>query len=115
MSRQRISRHALSRRDVLKRAAIGAATISLAAPAIAQKAAARVVVGGGLPARAYRSSSASPRIMVALANQPRIHCLVRFSNNVIAGLRDLKAQQFDQSSVPRSHHICASGHVMPCA
>ena len=101
-TRQRISGHALSRRDVLKRAAIGAAAIGLSAPAIAQKAAARVVVVGGGFAGASCARTLKridPRIMVALVEPNRTFTACPFSNNVIAGLRDLKAQQFDYQKI----------------
>jgi sulfide dehydrogenase [flavocytochrome c] flavoprotein chain len=98
MTNQKVTRHHLSRRDFIKHAAIGAAATSLATPAIAQKAAARVViVGGGFAgascARALKRID--PKITVALVEANRTFTACPFSNNVIAGLRDLKAQQFD--------------------
>lgn len=87
-----------SRRDFLTHAAAGAAAASLSAPAIAQKAPARVVVvGGGFAgascARALKRID--PRIAVGLVEASRTFTACPFSNGVIAGLRELKAQQFD--------------------
>ena len=84
-----------SRRDFLKRATAAAAMLPL--PAIAQGAGGRVmVVGGGFAgatcARFIKRND--PRITVTLveANPTFIAC--PFSNAVIAGLRELKAQEF---------------------
>jgi len=90
--------HDVSRRDFLKRTAASAATVSLAAPAIAQNAGGRVVVvGGGFAgascARALKRLD--PRTSVTLIEASQTFTACPFSNNVIAGLRDLKAQQFD--------------------
>ncbi len=88
----------MSRRDFLKRTAASAAALSLAAPAIAQNAGGRVVVvGGGFAgatcARALKRLD--PRTTVTLIEASQTFTACPFSNNVIAGLRDLKAQQFD--------------------
>ena len=91
-----------SRRTFLTSAAALATSVALVArPAISQFAPRVVVVGGGFAgasaARALRR--ADPRIAVTLveANQTFIAC--PFSNGVIAGLRDLTAQQFDYDNV----------------
>ncbi len=83
-------------------AAGGAATLRL--PAIAQGAGPRVVVvgggfGGASVARALRK--ADPRIAVTLVEANRIFTACPFSNAVIAGLRDLKAQQFGYDGLSR--------------
>ena len=93
-----MTRHHVNRRDFLKRTAASAAAISLAAPAIAESAPGRVVVvGGGFAgatcARALKRID--PRIAVTLVEASHTFTACPFSNNVIAGLRDLKAQQFD--------------------
>jgi sulfide dehydrogenase [flavocytochrome c] flavoprotein subunit len=93
-----MTRSNVNRRDFLKRTAASAAAISLAAPAIAQKAGGRVVVvGGGFAgascARALRRID--PKISVTLVEASQTFTACPFSNNVIAGLRDLKQQQFD--------------------
>src|SRR6516162_148993 len=84
-----------SRRQFLKAAAAGAALLPL--PAIAQGAGGRVVVvGGGFGGASCARfiKRIDPRITVTLveANPTFIAC--PFSNGVIAGLRDLKAQEF---------------------
>jgi sulfide dehydrogenase [flavocytochrome c] flavoprotein chain len=86
-----------SRRDLLKTAVTAAAAALLPLPAIAQGARGRVVVvgggfGGATCARFIKRID--PRIAVRLveANPTFIAC--PFSNGVIAGLRDLTAQEF---------------------
>jgi NADPH-dependent 2,4-dienoyl-CoA reductase/sulfur reductase-like enzyme len=71
--------------------------------AFAQTAAPRVViVGGGFAgascARALKR--AEPRIAVTLVESSATYTACPFSNAVIAGLRDLKAQQFTYQSLP---------------
>jgi NADPH-dependent 2,4-dienoyl-CoA reductase/sulfur reductase-like enzyme len=98
-----MTRHYVNRRDFLKRtaasaAAASAAAISLATPAIAENAAGRVVVVGGGFAGATCARTLKridPRIAVTLVEASHTFTACPFSNNVIAGLRDLKAQQFD--------------------
>src|SRR5260370_4757858 len=84
-----------SRRQFLKTAAAGASLLPL--PAIAQGAGGRVVVvGGGFGGASCARfiKRIDPRITVTLveANPTFIAC--PFSNGVIAGLRDLNAQEF---------------------
>jgi sulfide dehydrogenase [flavocytochrome c] flavoprotein chain len=86
-----------SRREFLKTAAAGATAAVLPLPALAQGAAGRVVVvgggfGGATCARFVKRID--PRISVTLveANPTFIAC--PFSNLVITGLRELKAQEF---------------------
>jgi sulfide dehydrogenase [flavocytochrome c] flavoprotein subunit len=98
MTQHHVNHHDVSRRDFLKRTAASAAALSLSAPAIAQNAGGRVVVvGGGFAgatcARALKRLD--PRIAVTLVEASHTFTACPFSNNVIAGLRDLKAQQFD--------------------
>ena len=88
----------MNRRDFLKRTAATAAAVSLPAPAIAQGASNRVVVVGGGFAGATCARTLKridPRISVTLVEASHTFTACPFSNNVIAGLRDLKAQQFD--------------------
>jgi NADPH-dependent 2,4-dienoyl-CoA reductase/sulfur reductase-like enzyme len=85
-----------SRRDFLKGAAVGVAL--LPAPALAQGAGGRVVVvGGGFAgttcARFIRRID--PRISVTLVEASPTFTACPFSNVVIAGLRELRAQQFN--------------------
>src|SRR5262252_2533926 len=84
-----------SRREFLKAAAAGAALLPL--PAIAQGAAGRVVVvGGGFGGASCARfiKRIDPRITVTLVEANPTFVACPFSNGVIAGLRDLKAQEF---------------------
>jgi sulfide dehydrogenase [flavocytochrome c] flavoprotein subunit len=93
-----MTQHHVNRRDFLKRTAASAAALSLSAPAIAQNAGGRVVVVGGGFAGATCARTLKrldPRIAVTLVEASHTFTACPFSNNVIAGLRDLKAQQFD--------------------
>jgi sulfide dehydrogenase [flavocytochrome c] flavoprotein chain len=86
-----------SRRDFLKTAVAGAAAASLPLPAIAQGAGGRVVVIGGGFAGATCArfiKRIDPRITVTLVEASRTFTACPFSNAVIAGLRELKAQEF---------------------
>ena len=91
-----------SRRTFLKAATAGAASALLPMPAIAQGAAGRVVVVGGGFAGATCArflKRINPRLTVTLVEVNRTFTACPFSNNVIAGLRDLKAQQFGYDKV----------------
>ena len=86
-----------SRRDFLQHAAAVASVALFPMPAIAQGAAGRVVVvGGGFAgatcARALKKSE--PRLAVTMVEPNRTFTACPFSNNVIAGLREIKEQQF---------------------
>src|SRR6266536_2146668 len=84
-----------SRRDFLKAAAAGAALLPL--PATAQGAGGRVVVvGGGFGGVtcARFIKRIDPRITVTLVEANRTFVACPFSNGVIAGLREIKAQEF---------------------
>ena len=86
-----------NRREFLKSAAAAASAALFSAPAIARGAAPRVVVvGGGFAgascARALRR--ADPSIAVTLVEPNATFTACPFSNAVIAGLRELGAQQF---------------------
>jgi sulfide dehydrogenase [flavocytochrome c] flavoprotein subunit len=96
---KRIARR-LTRRDVMKSAAAAAALLPM--PALAQGAAGRVVViGGGFAgascARALKALDA--RINVTLVEASRTFIACPFSNLVIAGMRELTAQQFGYDKV----------------
>src|SRR3954452_18620637 len=85
-----------TRRDILKSGVLAAAS-RVCAPALAQSAAARVVViGGGFAgatcARAMKRLD--PRLAVMLVEANAEYTACPFSNLVIAGLRDLRDQQF---------------------
>jgi sulfide dehydrogenase [flavocytochrome c] flavoprotein chain len=91
-----------NRRDFIKTAAAGASAALLPLPAIAQNAGGRVVVvGGGFAgascARALKKLD--PRITVTLVEVSQTFTACPFSNAVIAGMRELTAQQFDYRKV----------------
>src|SRR4051794_6838533 len=90
-----------TRRDILRLGALAAAS-QFCAPALAQNAAGRVVViGGGFAgatcARALKRLD--PRLSVALVEPNAAYTACPFSNLVIAGLRDLRDQQFGYEKV----------------
>jgi NADPH-dependent 2,4-dienoyl-CoA reductase/sulfur reductase-like enzyme len=96
----------LSRRDFLHSTAGAAAAASLLpCPASGQGAAAAggrvVVIGGGFAgascARALKKLD--PRIIVTLVEASPTYTACPFSNGVIAGLRDITAQQFDYGKI----------------
>lgn len=96
---KRIDRR-ISRRDFVKTAVAGAALFPM--PAISQGAGGRVVVvGGGFAgascARALKTLD--PRITVTLVEASQTFTACPFSNTVIAGLRDLKEQQFGYDKI----------------
>jgi sulfide dehydrogenase [flavocytochrome c] flavoprotein chain len=100
MTQTRRFAHRLTRRDVMKSAAAAAALLPM--PALAQGAAGRVVViGGGFAgascARALKALDA--RINVTLVEASRTFTACPFSNLVIAGMRELTAQQFGYDKV----------------
>src|SRR3954468_2659270 len=89
--------HRTSRRNFLKTAVAGASAAVLPLPAIAQGVGGRVVVvgggfGGATCARFIRRID--PRIAVTLVEASPTFTACPFSNLVIVGLRDLKAQEF---------------------
>jgi len=90
-----------TRRDTLR--GLAAATASLALPSIARaQAAARVVVigggfGGAACARALKRADA--RLQVTLVEPNRTFTACPFSNQVIASLREIEAQQFTYDKV----------------
>jgi len=91
-----------TRRDVVKSAAaLTASAAFFPRPAIAQNPPRVVVVGGGFAgatvARALKKLD--PRIAVTLVEVNRTFTACPFSNGVIAGLRDLSAQQFSYEKV----------------
>jgi len=94
----------VNRRQFLGSAAGGVSAALLARPAIAQAAPRVLVVGGGFGgatvARAVKR--ADPRISVTLVEQSRTFTACPFSNGVIAGLRNLSAQQFGYDRVSAS-------------
>ena len=91
-----------SRREFLKVTAAGASAAMLARPAVAQGAGGRVVVvGGGFAGAtcARTLKSFNPRLVVTLVEASQTFTACPFSNEVIAGMRDLREQQFDYAKV----------------
>ena len=98
-----------TRRAFLTQAALACAALS-AAPAFAQGAAGRVVVigggfAGGSCARALKRLD--PRITVTLVEPNAVFTACPFSNEVVAGLRELREQQFGYDSFPAAGIVLA--------
>src|SRR3954469_23100650 len=94
--------HSPTRRKFCGAAALAAA--SLALPALAQASPRVVVIGGGFAgtscARALQRLDA--RLQVTLIEPSRTFTACPFSNEVIAGLRGIEAQQFGYDKVAGS-------------
>jgi sulfide dehydrogenase [flavocytochrome c] flavoprotein chain len=95
----------ITRRDAVRGIAASAIVAGLSAPASLAQAAARVVVigggfGGASCARALRKLD--PKIQVSLIEPNRTFIACPFSNEVIAGLRELPAQQFTYEKIAAS-------------
>jgi sulfide dehydrogenase [flavocytochrome c] flavoprotein chain len=87
-----------TRRDFLKRAALAACAPLSLRPALAQGSAGRIVViGGGFAGAtcARALTRLDPRIAVTLVEQNATFTACPFSNEVLAGSRDLRAQEFN--------------------
>src|SRR5436189_1475958 len=93
--------HRMNRREFFGGAAAAATALTLPLPAFAQSAPRVVVIGGGFGgascARALKL--AEPKLQVTLVEQDRTFVACPFSNNVIAGLRSIEAQQFGYDKV----------------
>src|ERR1700724_1586949 len=90
------------RRQFLKAAiAAGASTALRQAPAIAQGISRVVVVGGGFAGStcARELKRLDPKLQVTLVEANPTFTACPFSNAVIAGFRELKAQQFTYEAV----------------
>jgi NADPH-dependent 2,4-dienoyl-CoA reductase/sulfur reductase-like enzyme len=86
----------MTRRNVVRGIAAAAASFAFPCPSRAQSAARIVVIGGGFGgaacARALRRIDA--KLQVALIEPNKVFTACPFSNEVIAGLREIEAQQF---------------------
>ena len=86
----------MTRRNVVRGIATTAASFAFPCPSHAQSAARIVVIGGGFGgaacARALRKING--KLQVTLVEPNRTFTACPFSNEVIAGLRDIEAQQF---------------------
>jgi NADPH-dependent 2,4-dienoyl-CoA reductase/sulfur reductase-like enzyme len=100
-----------SRRDFLASAAAAASAAALPLPALAQNPPRVVVIGGGFAgtscARALKKLD--PAIAVTLVETNRTFTACPFSNGVIAGLRELAAQQFGYDKVAADGVVLAHG------
>src|SRR5262245_35637054 len=94
-----------TRREFLRNTAAVASAAMLPMPAIAQGAAARVVVIGGGFAGASAARAVkplNPNIGVTLVESNATFTACPFSNAVIAGMREISAQQFGYDKVRAS-------------
>jgi NADPH-dependent 2,4-dienoyl-CoA reductase/sulfur reductase-like enzyme len=86
----------LTRRDALRGVALSAASLTFPSPSLAQSPARVVVIGGGFGgtacARALKRIDA--KLKVTLVEPGRTFTACPLSNEVIAGLREIGAQQF---------------------
>jgi sulfide dehydrogenase [flavocytochrome c] flavoprotein chain len=91
----------MTRRNVVRGIAATAASLTLPSPLIAQSTARIIVIGGGFGgascARALRRIDA--KLQITLIEPNRIFTACPFSNEVIAGLRDIEAQQFSYDKI----------------
>jgi sulfide dehydrogenase [flavocytochrome c] flavoprotein chain len=95
------ARHAMTRRNVVRGVAASAAAFAFACPSRAQTAARIIVIGGGFggAACARALKRLEPKFEVTLIEPNRIFVACPFSNEVIAGLRDIEAQQFSYDRI----------------
>jgi sulfide dehydrogenase [flavocytochrome c] flavoprotein chain len=101
-----------SRRAFLQSTAAAGATTLMPMPAIAQATPLRVVVvGGGFAgATAAREiKKLDPKIAVTLVESSPTFTACPFSNGVIAGLRDIKEQQFGYEKIAADGIVLAAG------
>ena len=91
----------MTRRNVVRGVAASAAAFAFPCPARAQSAARVIVIGGGFggTACARALKRLEPKFEVTLIEPNRIFVACPFSNEVIAGLRDLEAQQFSYAKI----------------
>src|ERR1700744_3234311 len=91
----------MTRRNVVRGIAATAASFSFPCPSHAQHAPRIVVIGGGFGgaacARALRRIDA--KLQVTLIEPNKVFTACPFSNEVIAGLREIKAQQFTYGAI----------------
>jgi len=96
--------HRISRREFCGAGAATAAALAFPLPAFAQAAGRVVVIGGGFGgascARALKAIE--PKLQVTLVEPNKTFTACPFSNNVIAGLRSIEAQQFGYDKIAAS-------------
>jgi sulfide dehydrogenase [flavocytochrome c] flavoprotein subunit len=96
-----VSNSLLDRRTLLKSAAGAGAAALLASPVIAQAQARVVVVGGGFAGATCARELKRSGVAVTLVEPNATYTACPFSNNVLAGLRPLPAQQFGYDAIKR--------------
>jgi len=91
----------VTRRNVVRGIAASVASLTLPCPSIAQSAARIAVVGGGFGgASCVRAlKRIDPKLQVTLIEPNRTFTACPFSNEVIAGLRDIEAQRFSYDRI----------------
>ena len=93
-----------TRRDVVRGLAAAALSFAFPCPSLAQSTARVVIIGGGFGgaacARALRK--AAPRLQVTLVETNKTFTACPFSNEVIAGMRTIEAQQFGYDKIAAS-------------
>jgi sulfide dehydrogenase [flavocytochrome c] flavoprotein chain len=93
-----------TRRNVVRGMATAAASFAFPLPSHAQSAARVVVIGGGFGgatcARALRKADSKLHVTLVEPNRTFVAC--PFSNEVIAGLRNIEAQQFGYDKIAAS-------------
>jgi NADH dehydrogenase FAD-containing subunit len=93
--------HRMTRRHVVGGVAASAASLAFAGPSLAQSAARIVVIGGGFGgascARALKRID--PKLQVTLVEPNPTFTACPFSNEVIAGLRNIEAQRFSYDKI----------------
>jgi sulfide dehydrogenase [flavocytochrome c] flavoprotein chain len=91
----------MTRRNVVRGIAASSAALTFPSPLFAQAAARIVVIGGGFAgascARALKRID--PKLQVTLIEPNRTFTACPFSNEVIAGLREIEAQQFSYGRI----------------
>jgi len=94
----------ITRRDVARGIAASAAFASLPCPASAQGAARVVVIGGGFGGASCARAlwRLDPKLQVSLIEPNQTFTACPFSNEVIAGMRELPAQQFGYDRIAAS-------------
>jgi sulfide dehydrogenase [flavocytochrome c] flavoprotein subunit len=98
-----VNTSAPSRRAVLRTFALGASVALLPRPAFAQARARIVVVGGGFAgATCARELQRTGNVAVTLVETNPTFTACPFSNNVIAGLRELREQEFGYDAVKKA-------------
>jgi sulfide dehydrogenase [flavocytochrome c] flavoprotein chain len=91
----------MTRRNVVRGVAASAASLTFPCPSLAQSAARIVVIGGGFGGAscARALNRIDPKLAVTLIEPNRTFTACPFSNEVIAGLREIEAQQFSYDRI----------------